>query len=732
MKILGGIAQNGAWTAVQALGFALFVALLCQPARAQDRSVRALRSVRSVESEFGWDVSLQLEFAARYLRHVPEENGAAVRIQIEPLETGDPIPFVSPFRQNLSIPPDLSAPIQEIFYERRALDEAFLEVRFRESVAFDVGQGDGLRAISIRIRPLAHEGRTASSGPPSDGREPEEANGAEVEEGRLLTIARTAIRDGELDRAILLLTKILDGGDEVSVNDRRAARELLGLTRERRGQLAHARAEYERYLQDHPDGDAADRVRQRLEALITASSAPSPGLRKRSRASAGQAGALGGVPFEYEVFGSLGIRYFRTDSFLEDDGAGFEASNVLTDFDLANRVDVADYRIRTDFTGIYDADLSGGNRSNDLRISRLSIQVEDEVRGLEATIGRQRRSDSGVLGRFDGAHVSASMAPRVRLSALAGMPVESTSDAAPNTETVLGGGAVDVEDVLLDGLAAQLWVIAQSTRSMTDRAAVGGDIRFASEDVYSFVYFDYDFLFQALNTAILSGTWYPTESTSLRFSAEHRKTPILELRTALQGQSAADLEALEAFLRESEIRDLARDRTQTVWTGSAGVTHRLSEQMQLSGDVFVAHSGATKDVLDARTGDQIPGADAVGPDVSLSTQLLVNDWLIETGVGSISARYFEGSTSRSFSVSGYGRIPVYAGVRAIPRLRWEWRDSDVQATRSIVRPSLEFDWRYESFVVDADAGVEWVESLSGGSQDRQTSYFLELGGRWEF
>lgn len=702
----------------------MFVVLLCQPGWAQDRSVRALRSVRSITTDQGWDVSLQLEFAARYLRHVPDGSGKSVRIQIEPLETGDPVPLASPFRQNLSLPGDLGAPISEIFYERRA-EEAFVEIRFREGVAFEVRQGDGLRALSISVRPLAHEAR-------ADGGVASDEGAIPVEEGRTLKIARTAIRDGELDRAILLLTKILDDPDQSTAADRRNARELLGLTRERRGQFAHARAEYERYLRDHPDGEGADRVRQRLDALITASSAPSPGLRKRAQETARASAKVGDVPVEYDVFGSLGVRYFQTDSFLEEDGQGFEAYYILTDFNLATRVDVSDYRIRTDFTGTFDKDLQDLGRSDDLRISRASIQLEDEVRGIEATIGRQRRSDSGVLGRFDGAHVSARFGPHVKLSSLVGMPVESTSDSAPNTDTVLGGAAIDVEDVLLDGLGGQLWVVTQSTESLTDRTALGGVLRYASEDVYAFLYVDYDFIFEDLNTAILSGSWFVSEATSVRAAVEQRKTPILELRTALQGQLAGNLDRLQDFLSESQIRDLVRDRTQTVWTGSAGVTHRLTEDLQLSGDVFVTHASDTKDVLDAQTGAQIPGADAVGPDVSITSQLLANDWLVENGVGSVSARYFEGSTSRSVSLSGYGRFPVWGGVRVNPLVRWEWRDSDVQAARSTLRPSLELDWRYESFQLNAESGIEWVETIGGGAQDRQTSYFVELGARWEF
>ena len=52
-------------------------------------------------------------------------------------------------------------------------------------------------------------------------------------------------------------------------HDRHAeAQELLGLAREKNGQTAHAKAEYQRYLALYPDADGAARVRQRLAALL--------------------------------------------------------------------------------------------------------------------------------------------------------------------------------------------------------------------------------------------------------------------------------------------------------------------------------------------------------------------------------------------------------------------------------------------------------------------------------
>ena len=444
------------------------------------------------------------------------------------------------------------------------------------------------------------------------------------------------------------------------------------------------------------------------------------------------------MPIDYDVFGGLGLRWFRTEPLLED--AGFVASDVLTDFNLAGRVDAPTFDLRLDFTGLYDADVAeDSGRTSDLRISRLSVTLEDEVHDVEVTVGRQRRSNGGVLGRFDGVHARGELGWGISLSGVAGLPITSTSDSTPDTDLVVAAGAVEFEEIGLEGLRGELFAVTRQTASMTDRAAVGGDLRFSASDWYAFAYFDYAFLFEALNTAILSGSWNWTDETQFRAQVERRATPVFQLRTALQGQSTPTLEDLHDVLSEDEIRDLAKDRTQFIWSGSTGVTHRLDETFQLSGDLNVSWSSSTKstiNLLPAGDGNRIAGIDAVGPNVSISSQLLVDDFPIEDGVGSLAVRYFEGDTSRAFIVSGFGRVPLPYGLRVSPRANWEWRDSRVQAARSTLRNSLELIWT-DSFgrfdlTVDAEGGFEWVEAISGGQQDRSTSYFAELGIRCRF
>ena len=82
---------------------------------------------------------------------------------------------------------------------------------------------------------------------------------------QLMADARRAMAAGEVSKAVQIYTKVLRAPN----HDRHAqAQEYLGLAREKNGQTAHAKAEYQRYLAAYPDDEGADRVRQRLAALL--------------------------------------------------------------------------------------------------------------------------------------------------------------------------------------------------------------------------------------------------------------------------------------------------------------------------------------------------------------------------------------------------------------------------------------------------------------------------------
>src|SRR5437899_209930 len=91
---------------------------------------------------------------------------------------------------------------------------------------------------------------------------------------QMLAQARKAMSARDYAKAILLLTKLQR---QPEFPERAQVQELLGLARERSGQLAHAKAEYEEYLRRYPKGEAAERVALRLRILRNAAAKSRPG-----------------------------------------------------------------------------------------------------------------------------------------------------------------------------------------------------------------------------------------------------------------------------------------------------------------------------------------------------------------------------------------------------------------------------------------------------------------------
>jgi hypothetical protein len=322
--------------------------------------------------------------------------------------------------------------------------------------------------------------------------------------------------------------------------------------------------------------------------------------------------------------------------------------------------------------------------------------------------------------------LSAELGTHYQISALAGLPVKRTYDSSVDTHTIVAGTALDWKGLWLPGLQGQFFLIGRHAYGMTDRAAIGGEIRYAGTKTYSFAYFDYDFLYQSLNTVVASSTIHVTPDTDLRALAERRNSPVLTLSTALLGQPVDNLDDLKKIYSDSEIRDLAKDRTASVWSGTVGATQRFGPRLQFNLDFNVSRISGTN------TSGGVEGTDAVGPNYGGTVQMLVNDWLMQGGVGSVSIAYYESDFSHTFNASAYARFRLPYDLRVRPLVQWTYRDSQQLGEQSRLRPAVEIDWRRGPFLMDLETGIEWTEPISNSDFDRQESYFVEAGIRWEF
>ena len=234
---------------------------------------------------------------------------------------------------------------------------------------------------------------------------------------RLLADAKDALTGGDSERAIRNLTKIMSYPENPHSAQ---AQELLGVARQRNGDKAQARAEYEEYLRRYPNGDASERVRQRLDALVTAERAPSEKL--------GQGNGFGGDgsserpreagPTVLNVGGSVsqfysrdqGIRVFQDPTLppvLNRDPAdtAIYSDTLISSVDLNAMWGNDRYRTKFRFSGAEENNFSG-DRGDISSVSALFVEESIKDWNFLTKVGRQTSTSGGVLGRYDGATAS--------------------------------------------------------------------------------------------------------------------------------------------------------------------------------------------------------------------------------------------------------------------------------------------------------------------------------------
>ncbi|MGC1468713.1 MAG: SPOR domain-containing protein, partial [Sphingorhabdus sp.] len=152
------------------------------------------------------------------------------------------------------------------FFESKAKAEEArkaLLADFPDAWIVKVSATEREQGVATRLASSAEQ-QPAVSTTPATARELAEDEKAKLD--TLVADSEAAIKLDDYDRAIQLLTKGMTYPENAQTP---RLLELLGLMRERKAQKAQARAEYEEYLRRYPDGEGADRVKQRLAGLDT-------------------------------------------------------------------------------------------------------------------------------------------------------------------------------------------------------------------------------------------------------------------------------------------------------------------------------------------------------------------------------------------------------------------------------------------------------------------------------
>ena len=532
---------------------------------------------------------------------------------------------------------------------------------------------------------------------------------------------RNAFAGEKWDEAIDLFNQLL----MLPPNSQSApAQELAGLARERNGQLAKAKAEYESYLSLYPNAEGAPRIRERLALLEKRLVPGEKGAQQAERAA--------GPTETRTVFGSLSQYYYSGKTKPET------AFNTPTTVDQATLTsqDLSSVVTAADVTARFQSDKSDlrlvlrGNDSHSLidrnpSRSRLDAAYLD-YRGLQNPftyrLGRQVGSSGGIFGRFDGAVAGYRFARNWRINVEAGVPVDYSLD----SKRRFAGLSLDVEN-LFKYWNGNTYVIRQTVDGIADREAVGGEIRYFKDGNSLYATLDYDTLFKKLNVATIQGSVLTSGQTTYTLLYDQRKAPPLSVTNAIFGQPVSSIEELLKTRTEAQLREQAVATTAQVKQVMASVTTPVNSRWQLGADYRLTNVGA----LPAY--ENIPESPSTGNIHGVTLQTIGSNLYSRRDINVFSFSWLKSPTYHgeylSYSnLSGFGeKWTLEPSLRAYSQV--DNMDSRSRRYTAVLRISYALK---QSLSLEGEYDVEKSITQSALQNENALHEFFYLGYRYTF
>jgi hypothetical protein len=549
----------------------------------------------------------------------------------------------------------------------------------------------------------------------------------ELSPGRIAALAAEAddaMLAQDYDRAIQVYTRLLE---EPGYDSRQAARERLGLARERKGQLAQARREYDAYLAEYGDSADADRVRQRLASLVAAP----PGVPREIETAAA-------APSRWDYAGGV-AQYYRRDVYepLEQLPDSTLQSALISNFDLVTRRHGERFDLRTRLDAAYRYNLLEPSASREpadqLYVTNAYIDVVDEPRAWSARLGRQSLHTGGVLGRFDGAHAEYQWKPDVALNLTLGRPVDYPRHAI-DAHRQFAAFSADIDE-LVKRWDMSFFGVLQQIDGIADRQAVGAEARFRGDEWSVVSAVDFDMSYAVLNSALVNANWRATPKLTVNGRLNFGASPFLMTRNSLIGQSVGSIDDLLELYSEGQVRRMARDRTSQVRDTALGLSWPVFDRYQLNVDVASSEYGATV----ASAG--VPALPPSGAQTFFQATLVGSSVVKPGDTAIFSLRHAATRTATSETFVFDMRLPSARNLRLNPRIALTSRATVADdADQWIAAPQLRLVFRWPSqHRFELELGGQWSDKtlppLDPALEERteeSSAYFVNAGYWWEF
>jgi len=703
------------------------------------------------------DAIIKFNVPIQYVRNFPQQKAPYLGIYFNILDNVTPDQWQN-YESHRSPPSDL---IVGFTVSTRDLTTGpKVDIQFNRPAEFSVSQGKDGRSLVLHVRPDRAVPAPVSAGaqiPLKDGlpifpvvenvpvvaANSQPAEGLSLDEtikrannqaGVLMGQARDSLAAGQMIGAVAVFNEIL----KLPINKYSQDAQLwVGISREKTGQLAKAKLEYETYLKLYPDAPAANWVKDRVAKLNAI-------LNVNVVANKPQPAKVQRTDFQVTQYGSFSSYYYygktQTDTISTAGGVqvptSFSAkdqSSLISNVTATARAYNNEFDNRLVLQDFYAKNLlpTGLDRN---RLGAAYYDVKNRFDNYSARIGRQSAMGGGVLGRFDGITAGYGFTPGWKVNIVTGQISDITIGTAPK----FYGSSIDFGTQ--SSIGGSFYMINQTIGSLIDRRAVGGTLRYFDQRKTAIAMVDYDTQFSALNMATIQGTINGESGTDFNMLLDRRRTTSLSISSSVNGTTASVDTLVQNGWTTEDLIALAKLRSTYMNMAQLGMTnHFNNNQWQLGSDVVVSNTGgidASGTLLsDGTTGLEgyVAAVAPTGNAWTFSERLIGNGVLASRDVSMCTLSFNKSDLVVGKTLMLNSRL--FSGDAWIfdETVRQYWQTDSTggsQATSSLI---TKFSYRaLSSLTLETELGFDLTKGVTSNlDTSKTTRQYMSMGFRWD-
>jgi hypothetical protein len=411
---------------------------------------------------------------------------------------------------------------------------------------------------------------------------------------------------------------------------------------------------------------------------------------------------------------------------------------MMTNVNMTARSYNNEYDNRLVFQDFYAANFLP-KQKNSNRLGAAYYELKDRIVNYSVKVGRQSGMGGGVMGRFDGISAGYGFSPDWRANVVTGQLSDITLDTKPK---FMG---LSLDFGVKSPLGGTVYLINQKVGSITDRRAMGGNLRYFDQGFTVMSMIDYDIQFKALNMLTVQGTVTGVgggvAGTDFNFLLDRRRSPILDMRNAISGTTATLATLIENGWTKSDLILLADQRTTTTNAAQVGMTNHLDEKWIIGTDVSASNTtGLTESgtqLPDGTIGIEgfVPATPASGLAWTVSERLTGLGVFQPRDVTNFSLSYTKSkfATAEAIQFSNHSDIQESWALDSTMRVGFQ---SDTTGGKSNdLSPTLRVTYKVRNnLTLDSQLGLNWTKTSSSVLQSSSTSLreYAALGFQLNF